>query len=207
MCWAVVGIAAAAAIAAATLGAFAGLMIPLVVAAVMGTLLHPLVDRLERVGLPRSVGSGSVLVGLAVIIVVSVWVTVVGVLDQSDQISQQVTERTRVPRPGSRWAVGSHGRGRRRVRSARRRASRFVRGAVHVVRFVVLEPGCIRGGHGYRRVLPVLRVARLATADELAWWAPRRRRRLGEPVRCRRHRRDSVDISARSRCRASSPPS
>ena len=57
----------------------------------MKTLLHLLVDRLERTGLPRSIGSGLVLVGLAVIVVVSVWVTVVGVLDQSDQISRQVT--------------------------------------------------------------------------------------------------------------------
>jgi predicted PurR-regulated permease PerM len=89
--WTVVGVAAAAVTTTWILGAFAGVVIPLVVAAVVATLLHPVVDRLERVGCPRSVGAALVVLGLAVIVVASVWMTVVGVLDQGDEISQQVT--------------------------------------------------------------------------------------------------------------------
>jgi predicted PurR-regulated permease PerM len=90
--WTIVGVLLAAAAVAAILGALAGLVIPLVVAAVMGVLLHPVVDWLERRRCPRSLGAGLVLVGLTAIVVASVWMTVVGVLDQGDEISQQVTK-------------------------------------------------------------------------------------------------------------------
>lgn len=90
--WAVVGVAAAAVTVILVVGAFAGVVIPLVVAAVMGALLHPVVDRLERVGCPRSVGAGLVLFGLVMIVVAAVWMTVVGVLDQGDEIAEQVTQ-------------------------------------------------------------------------------------------------------------------
>ena len=89
--WSVVGVAAAALTVTLVAGAFAGVIVPLVVAAVMGALLHPVVDRLERVGCPRSVGSALVLAGLVMIVVAAVWMTVVGVLDQGDEISAQVT--------------------------------------------------------------------------------------------------------------------
>lgn len=89
--WSVVGIAAAAAVIAWVIGALAGVAIPLVVAAVMGVLLHPVVDRLERVRCPRSIGAALVLLALGTLLVVSIWLTVVGVIDQSDQISAEIT--------------------------------------------------------------------------------------------------------------------
>lgn len=88
--WTIVGVLVAAVAVASLLGALAGLVIPLVVAVVMGMLLHPVVDRLERSRIPRSIGAVLVLAGLAAIGVASVWMTVVGVLDQGDEISQEV---------------------------------------------------------------------------------------------------------------------
>lgn len=89
--WSIVGIAAAAAVIAWAIGALAGVAIPLVVAAVMGALLHPVVDRLERLRCPRSVGAALVLLVLAAVVVASVWLTAVGVIDQGDQIAAEVT--------------------------------------------------------------------------------------------------------------------
>ena len=89
--WMLVGIIAAAVLMASILGAFAGFVVPLVVAAVLGVLLHPIVDWLERARCPRGVGAGLVLLGLVAVTVASVWMTVVGVLDQREEISQQVT--------------------------------------------------------------------------------------------------------------------
>ena len=44
-----------------------------------------------RAGCPRGVGAGLVLLGLVAVTVASVWMTVVGVLDQREEISRQVT--------------------------------------------------------------------------------------------------------------------
>ncbi|MDH4279940.1 MAG: AI-2E family transporter, partial [Acidimicrobiia bacterium] len=86
-----VGIAVAATIIVWIIGAMAGLVIPLVVAVVTGMLLHPVVDRLERIRCPRSAGAALVLIGLSTVVVASLWLTVVGVIDQGDEISARVT--------------------------------------------------------------------------------------------------------------------
>jgi len=90
-CWSLVGIAVAATIIVWIIGAMAGLVIPLVVAVVTGMLLHPVVDRLERIRCPRSAGAALVLIGLSTVVVASLWLTVVGVIDQGDEISARVT--------------------------------------------------------------------------------------------------------------------
>ncbi|MGB5566093.1 MAG: hypothetical protein WBN93_07140, partial [Acidimicrobiia bacterium] len=64
--WAVVGIIAASIIIYAGLAALSGLVIPLTVAAVIGTLFVPLVDKLAD-HMPRKLAAGLVLVGLIVV--------------------------------------------------------------------------------------------------------------------------------------------
>ncbi|SKC59526.1 AI-2E family transporter [Krasilnikoviella flava] len=88
--WAVVGIAAAAVVVYAAVSAISGLAVPLVVAAVLGVLLHPLVDRLERLGLRRGLGSLAVLVALIGVLGLAVWVTADGVVDQSAEITDRL---------------------------------------------------------------------------------------------------------------------
>lgn len=89
--WQLIGIIAFATVMYAALAALSGLVIPLVIAAVIGMLAVPLVDALERRKLPRSAGASLVLVGLLVITVGSVAITVNGVIDQGDEIAKQMT--------------------------------------------------------------------------------------------------------------------
>jgi len=89
--WAVVGIAAAAVVVYAAVSAISGLVVPLVVAAVLGVLLHPLVDRLERAGLRRGLGSLAVLVALGAVLALAVGVTADGIADQSAEIADRLS--------------------------------------------------------------------------------------------------------------------
>ncbi|MCL1869091.1 MAG: AI-2E family transporter [Promicromonosporaceae bacterium] len=89
--WAVVGIAGAVVVVYLAISMLSGLAVPLVVAAVLGILLHPAVDRFERMGLPRGLGASIVLVVLAAVVGISVWVTVVGVIEQSTEILDRLT--------------------------------------------------------------------------------------------------------------------
>ena len=87
--WAVVGIAAASVIVYLTLAGLSGLVIPLVVAVVVGTLFVPLVDKLS-VHMPRNLAAGIVLIGLVAIGVGSIWVAVAGIVDQGSEIQDQL---------------------------------------------------------------------------------------------------------------------
>ncbi|WP_165350510.1 AI-2E family transporter [Xylanimonas protaetiae] len=89
--WAVVGIAAAGLVVYTAASTLSGVVVPLVVAAVLGILLQPAVDRLERAGLRRGLGAAAVLVVLAAVLGVAVWVTVVGVVEQSTEIADRLT--------------------------------------------------------------------------------------------------------------------
>ncbi len=89
--WAVVGVAAAAVVVYTAISTLSGLAVPLVVAAVLGILLHPVVDRMGRAGLSRGLGAAAVLVVLAVVVGVAVWLTVVGVVQQATEIVDRVT--------------------------------------------------------------------------------------------------------------------
>jgi predicted PurR-regulated permease PerM len=90
MAWAGVGIAAAIVIGYAGLAALSGLVIPMVVALVVGALLVPLVNVLAR-RIPRALAAMVVLVGVAAVTVGSLAVAVVGVVDQAPSIRQEVT--------------------------------------------------------------------------------------------------------------------
>ena len=74
------------------LAQLSGLLIPLAVAVVVGMIFYPLVDRLAALGLPRSLSTALVLLGLISITAASVFLAVKGVFDQRDLISAQLTQ-------------------------------------------------------------------------------------------------------------------
>ena len=100
--WAVVGIVAASTIIYLVLAGLSGLVIPLVVAAVIGTLFVPLVDKLAT-RLPRKLAAGIVLIGLIVVGVGSIVVAVAGIVDQASEIQSQLTSGIAAARD---WLVG-----------------------------------------------------------------------------------------------------
>jgi predicted PurR-regulated permease PerM len=89
--WAVVGIGLAALLITALLAQISGLVIPLIIASVVGALLVPAVEGLARIGVPRGIGAGAVLVALFLILVGSLWIVVSGLVDQSGEIAAQLT--------------------------------------------------------------------------------------------------------------------
>ena len=90
--WLFIGIVAASTIVFSALAAMSGLVVPLVVSVVLGVLLVPLVDWIERLRVPRKSAAAMVMVGLAAVGVGSVWITVAGVADQGPEINRQVGE-------------------------------------------------------------------------------------------------------------------
>lgn len=72
-------------------GLTSSVMIPLIVAGVLGALFAPLVDWLEKRSVPRAMGSSVVLLLLLGIAVGTVWITVAGVINQGALIAEQVT--------------------------------------------------------------------------------------------------------------------
>lgn len=87
--WALVGIITAAAAIYLALAYLSGLVIPLVIAIVIGMLFTPLVDRLERF-LPRSVATGLVLIGLIALTFWTTLVTLKGIVEQAPQIAEEI---------------------------------------------------------------------------------------------------------------------
>jgi predicted PurR-regulated permease PerM len=100
--WAVVGITAASVIIYVILAGLSGLVIPLVVATVIGTLFVPLVDKLGE-HMPRKLSAGIVLIGLVVVGVGSLVVAIAGVVDQASEIQSQLTSGVAAARD---WLVG-----------------------------------------------------------------------------------------------------
>ena len=88
--WSTVGIALAGAIVYSATAALSGLVIPLVIAAVIGVLGVPVVDILERLRIPRPAGAVLFVVGLFVLVGGAVALAVSGVVEQSDEVSIQI---------------------------------------------------------------------------------------------------------------------
>jgi predicted PurR-regulated permease PerM len=74
------------------IGAAASLVLPMVIAGVIGALFAPLVERMSGWGVPRIAATLVVILGLAVIIIVTIFITVVGVAGQFDEIKNQVVK-------------------------------------------------------------------------------------------------------------------
>ena len=89
--WLLFGVLALAAAVVWLLSPVSGFVAALVVSAVLGALFAPVVERLQGKGVPRSGGALLVLLGLAAIVLGSVWLVVSGVAQQAPDIGAQVT--------------------------------------------------------------------------------------------------------------------
>lgn len=89
-CWLIVGIVVVAGIVAFSLDYISGFFIPLVISVVIAMLFHPVVDKLDALGLPRSLSVGLVIVFLMSVALVMAVVAVLGVINQGSDILTQV---------------------------------------------------------------------------------------------------------------------
>ena len=93
--WLIVGIVAVVGIVLAGLVITAGVVVPLLFAFYFGAVLFPVVDWLERRGLPRWAG-GLIIVVLAIVgMAAAALIVVVGILDQVPQISASLDAATK----------------------------------------------------------------------------------------------------------------
>ncbi|KAB7745252.1 AI-2E family transporter [Nostocoides sp. F2B08] len=88
--WLLTGAALGVVVVISVLGQIPGLVVPLVIAAVLGALFAPVVDRLARHRIPRSVGSVLVMALLAGIVTFSLWLMVVGIADEGPKITESL---------------------------------------------------------------------------------------------------------------------
>lgn len=93
--WLWLGIAACVGAVAALLNAISGLVVPFVVALVLAMLFSPIVDRLERVRIPRILGSLILVTVLIAVLVSCLWIMAVGILNQSEAMGSQVNQGIR----------------------------------------------------------------------------------------------------------------
>lgn len=87
--WLILGIIFLAIVVYIGLAQISSLLIPLLVAVVIGMLFSPVVDRLTRAGLPPFAAASLVLVGLIAITALSIFLAVKGIYDQRDLIIEQ----------------------------------------------------------------------------------------------------------------------
>ena len=88
--WLILGLIALAVVVYLGLAQISSLLIPLVVAVVIGMLFSPVVDRLTSAGLPPFAAASVVLVGLIAITALSIFLAVKGIYDQRDLIVEQL---------------------------------------------------------------------------------------------------------------------
>lgn len=86
-----IGILGLATIVYSALASISGLVVPLVIATVVGMLATPAVDAMERWRVPRSIGAVLVMLALFVTVVGSVAIAVNGVIDQGAEIRESLT--------------------------------------------------------------------------------------------------------------------
>ena len=89
--WLLIGMAGVVAIAAWGLSAAESIVVPLVLAIVLGIVFVPLVDIMERRGLPRPAGAGITMVLILAIAVGTVWIVEYSVASQFSVIQKQLT--------------------------------------------------------------------------------------------------------------------
>jgi predicted PurR-regulated permease PerM len=88
--WLAAGIVGAIVLVLAFVSASATISVPLIVAVVVGAIAAPLVESMSKRGVPKVVGATIVLVGLILIIALTLWVTVSGVMSQGSHIQAQL---------------------------------------------------------------------------------------------------------------------
>lgn len=89
--WLYLGIAGLAFLILSLLSFISGLIIPMVIATVISMLFHPVVDILERYNIPRWLGTLLVILLLSVVVGTVLWLTVIGIIEQFDTITEQIT--------------------------------------------------------------------------------------------------------------------
>jgi predicted PurR-regulated permease PerM len=87
--WMITGASAAVIVFSYVFSTAASIMVPLVLAFVIGVVAFPLVERLQKRGMSKSVSAVLVLVLLLAIAVGVVWITVAGIVSQWPEISNQ----------------------------------------------------------------------------------------------------------------------
>jgi putative heme transporter len=94
-CWLFVGVVVAVGVVISGLLVTAGIVVPLIFAFYFGAVLFPLVDWLERRGVPRWVASLLMVVLAIVAMIVAAVVVIVGIADQAPQISAHLDAATK----------------------------------------------------------------------------------------------------------------
>jgi putative heme transporter len=88
--WLTLGLVLLAVAVTSFLAQVSGLVVPLVVATVIGALLVPAVDRLHQGGLPRQLGAVLMLLGLVATVLGSLWLVLAGVVGQGGQVQTRL---------------------------------------------------------------------------------------------------------------------
>ncbi len=88
--WSALGIILLAVVIAAAVGALSGILVPLVVAAILGVVLEPWVSWLERRKVPSALAALVGLVSAVLVAVALVWLLVVGFIQQLPEITRQL---------------------------------------------------------------------------------------------------------------------
>ncbi|MBM7368482.1 AI-2E family transporter [Gordonia hydrophobica] len=88
--WSLIGIVVLALVAAAAVGAISGILVPLVVAVIIGIVLEPLSEMLQRRGVPAVLATVACLAVLLVVAAGTVTIVVVGFIDQWPEILRQI---------------------------------------------------------------------------------------------------------------------
>ncbi len=88
--WSIVGVVAVVIIVGLALSAISGILIPLVIAVIIGLVLEPLVDTLERLGVPHTLAAVLTLLLALVVAAITIAVVVAGFIDQWPEIYRQL---------------------------------------------------------------------------------------------------------------------
>lgn len=89
--WALLGTIGLTLVLARAIGMVSGILVPLVIAAIIGTVLEPFVDLLERLGLKQRLAAVVALLTAIAVLVLTVLLVVRGFVQQLPEISRQVT--------------------------------------------------------------------------------------------------------------------
>lgn len=90
--WSVLGVLALAAVVAVALSAVSGIVIPLVIAAILGIVLEPLSAGLQRIGLPAALAAAVTLLAAVAIAAGTVAIVVWGFVQQWPEIYRQLAQ-------------------------------------------------------------------------------------------------------------------
>ena len=87
--WLLLGLVTLVVVIAIALGAVSGIVVPLVIAIIVGTLLEPMVDWLEGRGVPPTLATVAALLAAVGVAVAMVWIVVSGFVQQWPEIARQ----------------------------------------------------------------------------------------------------------------------